>query len=621
MSKKILAYLLIIALITMSGIPVFGESAYTIGFSLSKTEYTIDDYIEGTGIIYKDGTPLPTAVVTMVVENKDGKSIYEVEQYTTDSEGKFNVKFRLAKSAENGTYNIKLKSYEAEEIISFKIVKEASVVTLESITIIGDSTEIKENKTLQLSLKGKMSDGTDATQEELKDVKWSSSNTSIATVDNTGLVTGKGKGEAIITATIGELSDAYVVKVIQSSSSSGGEEDKSSKDPKEKEQKTPEGVATIKTDSEGNVTVSLDVDSDKVAAQIQKNNDNTLTINAALNSKANQVSVNMDTELLNTASKNNTRLDINTGDATISIEPGALSAKDKAEITLSTRILNEEEAQDIISQVGSDEFHPAALVFDFDITSSKGEVKFNKPLIITMKYDFKKVSNPEKLGIYYFSEDTKKWEYIGGRVTEKGTIEFTVDHFSKYTAMEYRRTFNDLNTAAWAQEQIEVLAARHIVNGVNNENYAPNNNITRAQFAKILVEALHLESGSEKVSFSDVRAGEWYKESVEIAASLGIVTGYNGAFDPNGQITREQMAVMIVRALKHVNENGNYTAIQPTFTDNDQISGWAREAVGIAVDKGLVNGLGNGQFGPKGKATRAQSAVIIYRMLDLLERL
>ncbi|MGF7057812.1 S-layer homology domain-containing protein [Brassicibacter mesophilus] len=621
MLKKILTYLLITSLVVASGIPAFGESNHTIEFSLSKADYTIDEYIEGTGTIYKSGVPLPNALVTMVVDSQDGKSVYDVEQYTANGEGKFNIRFRMVKSVENGTYNIKLKSYEAEKTVSFKIVKESPVVTLESITIIGDNTEIKENETLQLSLEGKMSDGTDAAKEELKGIQWSSSNTSIATVDSSGLVTGRGKGETVITASVGEISDTYVVKVTQSSSSSGGKRYRTTKRLETKEQKTPQGIAKITTDDEGNVTVSLDIDSNKLTAQIQKNSNSTLMINAALDSKANQILVNMNSELLNTASQNNTRLDINTGETTISIEPGTLSARSGAEISFSTKILNEDESQEIISQVGSEEFHPAALVFDFDITSSKGEVKFNKPLTVTMKYDPKKVSNPEKLGIYYFNDSTKKWEYIGGRVTEKGTIEFIVDHFSKYTVMEYRKAFNDVSTVAWAQNQIEVLAARHIVNGADNKNFAPNNNITRAEFAKILVEALRLESGSERVSFSDVGIGDWYKESVEIAASLGIVAGYNGAFDPNGQITREQMAVMIVRALKHVNKNENHTVSQLIFTDNDQISGWAKEAVEIAVDKGLVKGLGNGQFGPKGKATRAQSAVIIYRMLDLLERL
>ena len=237
-----------------------------------------------------------------------------------------------------------------------------------------------------------------------------------------------------------------------------------------------------------------------------------------------------------------------------------------------------------------------------------------------MNYDPTKVSDPEKLGIYYFNETTGKWEYVGGKVTDEGTIVFNVKHFSKYTAMEYRKTFNDINIP-WAKNQIEVLAARHIISGLDNSSYGSNDNITRAAFAKLLVYALNLEQGANKVEFSDVINGQWYTEPVEIAASLGIVTGYEGKFNPNGEITREEMATMIVRALRNVNPNGDYTLGTTTFADNSNISSWAQEAVSIASGKGLRNGLDGNKFGPMDKATRAQSAVIIYRMLNMLDRL
>ncbi len=625
MSKKILVYLLVIALITVSGLPAFGESIYTMDFSLNKTDYSIDEYVTGTGIVYNSGVPTPNALVTMTVENEDGKSLYDVEQYTTNSQGKFNVRFRMVKSIENGTYNIKLKSNGVEKSVSFKITKEIPIIILESIAIVGSKNEIKVNDNLQLSLKGKMSDGSDATTKDLKDAQWSSSNNSIATVDSTGLVTGKGKGEAIITVKVGELQAAFKVRVTQESSppDSGGDDSTPSKpkQPAEKEQKTSQGTAIIKTDDKGNIVTLLNVDKDKVSAQIKDNVDGIVTINAAVDPNASQISVNMNAELFSTASQNSTRLEINTGNATISIEPGTLSVADGAEVSLTTKALNEEEAKEILARVGSTEFNTAALVFDFDITSSKGAVRFNKPLTITIKYDTSKVIEPEKLGIYYFNNNTKEWEYIGGKVTRNGTIEFKVEHFSKYTAMEYRKTFNDISNVVWAQKQIEVLAARHIIKGIDSKNFAPNNNITRAEFAKLIVEGLSLKHGEKIVSFSDVKAGAWYKEFVEIAASLGIVTGHDGKFDPNGQITREQMATMIVRALKYIEPNGSYITGILNFTDYENISEWAKEAVEISVSKELVKGLGNGAFGPQEKATKAQAAVIIYRMLDVLDRL
>jgi len=515
-------------MITINGIPVFGESLYTIDFNLNKTEYNIDEYISGTGTVYNNGSPLPNALVTMVVESEDGKSIFDVEQYETDSQGNFDVNFKILSSASNKTYYIKLKSNGVEKSVSFRIKDDDGG---------SDSTPSKTKKS------------------------------------------------------------------------------------QEKKQTTSQGTATIKTDNKGNITVSLKLDDDKVTKQIKNNANGAISINADIDSKASQVLVNLSTEIIRTATKNKTILEINTGNAKISIEPSTLSIEGEGEISFITKILSQQEADKILDQVDSTEFNPVSLVFDLDMTYSKGKINFNNPLIATIDYDSSKVIEPEKLGGYYFNEVTKEWKYIGGRVIEDGVIQFTVEDFSKYIAMEYRKTFNDISNIAWAKNEIEILAARHIINGVDNKNYAPNNNITRAEFSKLIVEGLKLKSGDKIVSFSDVNAGAWYEDSVKTAASLGIVEGYGGRFDPNAPITREQMATIIVRALQHVESIDTYDNGNVDFVDQSQISSWADETIKIAVNKGLIKGLGNGYFGPKEKATRAQAAVIIYRMLDLLERL
>lgn len=524
-------------MITISGLPAFADNIYFIDFSLNKFNYTIDEYITGTGTVYKNEIPAPNVIVTMVVQNEDGKSVYDVEQYTTDSQGKFNVKFRMMKSVEDGNYFIWLKSNNVERVTSFRMTKETSTVNLESITITGSKNQIEVNEKLQLILKGKMSDGSAATSEDLKGAQWSSSNTSVAAVDNNGLVTGKGRGEALITAKVGLLEASFKIKVTETPTPPDYEPTPSSPSkPKEERKKSPLDL--------GLIVIEGDI---------------------------------------------------------------------KAYIT--SEMLDEEEVIVLFSYLDP-EYYPASDIFD--ITSSK---KVDKPFKLIIKYDKNKVTDPQKLGVYYFNENTKVWEYLGGRVIRDGEIEVIIDHLSKFAVIEYRKTFDDISSVAWAQRQIEVLAARHVINGINDRNYAPNDNVTRAQFARLIVEGLNLKPGSQAVSFSDVKDGAWYANSVRIAASLGIVAGYDGKFDPDGLITREQMAAMIVRALKQVEPNGNYVAGPLSFADQEQISEWAKEAVAISVNKELVKGLGNGLFGPKEKATRAQAAVIIYRMLESLDRL
>src|SRR5690606_7189712 len=113
--------------------------------------------------------------------------------------------------------------------------------------------------------------------------------------------------------------------------------------------------------------------------------------------------------------------------------------------------------------------------------------------------------------------------------------------------MAYHRFFKDVQ-GHWAQADIETMAARHIAQGVSSDSFAPNKPITRAEFTALLARTLQLEEQSDK-RFSDVPATSWYADAVNQAYTAGIVNGLDDDhFAPVLQITREQMAVMIVQA-------------------------------------------------------------------------
>lgn len=300
------------------------------------------------------------------------------------------------------------------------------------------------------------------------------------------------------------------------------------------------------------------------------------------------------------------------GEVILDFEEGTFDSS----VNISVEIIDEDDVT-LPQSTSTAKLMIAGKIYEFD---SNGAT-FNKPVSITLEYDTDNVKNPKKLGVYFYNEETKDWEYIGGKVdSENGTITVELQHFSKYAVMEFDKTFDDIDIP-WAKEQIEVLASRHIIDGINETSYAPNAKISRAAFAKLLVNALGLEAGDKVVSFNDIEEGMWYTESVEIAASLDIIKGYGDDFNPNGEITREAMAVMIVRALKQVDPDGDYTASELGFEDADSISDWAKDEVGIASDKGLITGVSDTEFAPNENATRAQAAVIIYRLLELLGRL
>lgn len=141
----------------------------------------------------------------------------------------------------------------------------------------------------------------------------------------------------------------------------------------------------------------------------------------------------------------------------------------------------------------------------------------------------------------------------------------------------------------------------------------PENNITRAQFTKILVNAMNITNGDIKKTFPDVKTSDWYYDYVQIASSRGIITGKeDGTFKPYDKITRVQMAAMIYRAFK---PTVDFSATGKLFKDVDE-SNFAYEAVAKSAAVGIIKGYGD-EFKPNHYATRSQAVLMIDRALHL----
>ncbi len=174
-------------------------------------------------------------------------------------------------------------------------------------------------------------------------------------------------------------------------------------------------------------------------------------------------------------------------------------------------------------------------------------------------------------------------------------------------------SFTDMDTAEYAKEAVAHLFERGIVSGKGNGIFEPNSPVTRAEFTKMLILSLAVEADiSAAPDFVDVDASDWCAPYVAAAQRIGIAKGNeHGEFLPNEQISRQDMVVMLFRAMK-VEENMNYDI---SFTDSDEISDYARSAVGYMVSKGYVKGIGEGKFGARMNATRAQAAQILYNLM------
>jgi len=166
----------------------------------------------------------------------------------------------------------------------------------------------------------------------------------------------------------------------------------------------------------------------------------------------------------------------------------------------------------------------------------------------------------------------------------------------------------------WAQDYIRELMERQAVSGYPDGTFRPNANITRAEFATILVKALNLQPRAGKV-FNDT-VNHWAKDVISTAHAHGIINGYDdNTFGPDDYITREQMAVMIARAA------GLYNAAAGTqFADSNTFSEWAVNAIAAISEKGIITGYPDGTFKPKNYATRAEAATVITKILKYLNK-
>jgi hypothetical protein len=138
----------------------------------------------------------------------------------------------------------------------------------------------------------------------------------------------------------------------------------------------------------------------------------------------------------------------------------------------------------------------------------------------------------------------------------------------------------------------------------------------------MLVRAVNIDTAGATASFSDVPATSWFYDAVAAGVEAGIVQGTgNNKFDPNKPITREEMAIMAARALKLSKSItvANPDAVLGKFKDQGSMAAYAKESIALLTQEGIINGMTASTFAPKGDASRAQAAVIIFKMLSLLE--
>lgn len=175
------------------------------------------------------------------------------------------------------------------------------------------------------------------------------------------------------------------------------------------------------------------------------------------------------------------------------------------------------------------------------------------------------------------------------------------------------------------KDDIVFLAERGIIEGKTVEKFDPNGDLTRAEFVTLISRVLDLKPKDEKqLPFKDVKENSWYHEAVKIAYDYKIVDGTSATtFSPNEKVTREQMAVIVMRIL---NEKDLTPKLKDTgkklemYKDSEKISSWAVVHMSYGVKYGIVEGRDETTLSPREVATRAEAAQIIKKLYDILNK-
>lgn len=241
-------------------------------------------------------------------------------------------------------------------------------------------------------------------------------------------------------------------------------------------------------------------------------------------------------------------------------------------------------------------------------------------LIVEIPYALGEEEMPHQVVVHFISEDGEILPVANG-LFDLGAeaVLFRPKHLGKFAVWHENVHLTDISDVKWAKQSIELLAARGIVMIGDDHRFEPAVPITRGAFTHMLVNALELAAADQPASFSDVEANSPWHDAIAAAEQLGIARGIgNGRFGAADAISRQDLAVLIDRALQtlgiqlpRVNEGWG-------FQDQHQIADYALEAVDVLHRAGLMRGTGQGQFSPLRPVTRAEAAVVTARLIERL---
>nr|WP_315020809.1 S-layer homology domain-containing protein [uncultured Aminipila sp.] len=393
---------------------------------------------------------------------------------------------------------------------------------------------------------------------------------------------------------------------------------------------------TAKSDSEGKAAASVSskdmIEALKKALEAVKNSSKELipevSIAVKADEKANTVVTTLPTSSAKDIVKEKGILSLTTPTGDIRFNQEALSALaaeaggSDIKLTIEKVDASSNPVTTTITELaGRPVFNLSAISNGKEITDFKsGKVTFYLPY--TLGANEKK----ENLRMVHISDKGVQEAVEGASYDEaKKAMKGETNHFSYYAVTYSNIQFTDVTSGKWFYDSVMYLANKGIVKGKAKTTFNPDGSVTRAEFAQILYNKSGAPQVTNSAIFTDVSDNAWYAKAVNWAAEKNISKGFNGKFNPNANISREDMAVMLKNYLENVDKKElAKTAVKQEFSDKAKISPYAEEAIEIMQTGGIINGYkaANGlySFKPSGNATRAEATSMMASLFQKLEK-
>ncbi|MDE7220652.1 MAG: S-layer homology domain-containing protein [Oscillospiraceae bacterium] len=220
-------------------------------------------------------------------------------------------------------------------------------------------------------------------------------------------------------------------------------------------------------------------------------------------------------------------------------------------------------------------------------------------------------AGPGTVAVLVHEDGTR--ETIRRSLAADGVMNIPLSGSATVEIVDNSKDFADVPAGSWAADAVAFASAHELLDGTGEETFSPDQAMSRGMLATVLYRLDGSPEMDAAGTFSDVGSDAWYADGVAWAVESGIADGYgDGQFGPDDSITREQFVVMLWRYAGSP-ETGSQDL---DFADADQVSGYAQAALGWAVEKGILSGVGDGMLDPAGTATRAQAAQLLKNFME-----